>query len=69
MLAVFVFAAALLYFGEHRNPLWALSGNAVLFVSVLLFGAMRGKASTGRQRNLPEVDVAAEATGLLGARA
>lgn len=68
MLALFVFATALLYMGKHRDPIWALSGNGALFLFVVGFGGIRGRASTGRQRNLSPVEFAVDSAGILAAR-
>ncbi len=66
MLAVFVLTVALLYLGRHRDPLWALGGNLVIFVSAMIYSSVRGLASTGRQRNMPSMERAAGQLGLLG---
>lgn len=68
MLAVFVLTVVLLATGRHRNPLWALGGNLVIFVFALGYSTMRGAAFTGRQRNLPVVERNAGSAPLLGAR-
>jgi len=68
MLAVFVLTAALLYLERHRDPIWALAGNLVIFLIALGYPAMRGAASTGRQQNLPPIEHEGASAGLLGAR-
>jgi len=54
-LALFMLAAGLLYFGKHRSPPWALTGNAVILVGVLVSAARSRTVVTGRQTNLPSV--------------
>ena len=67
MLAVFVLTTGLLYVGKHRDPLWALSGNLVIFLFAMAYSTLRGIASTGRQRNMPPAEPASGSPGLLGA--
>jgi NADH-quinone oxidoreductase subunit H len=66
MLAVFVLTVALLYLGRHRDPLWALGGNLAIFVLSMVYSSVRGPVSTGRQRNMPSMERAADQLGLLG---
>ncbi len=62
-LGLFVLAAVLLYFGEHRNPVWALAGNFAILVITLLVAATRRTEVTGRQANMPTVDTASNLAG------
>ncbi len=52
-LALFVLATVLLYTGQHRSPVWALSGNAVILIVTLAAAGLSQKEVTGRQANLP----------------
>jgi NADH-quinone oxidoreductase subunit H len=65
-LGLFVLAVVLLYTGQHRNPLWALGGNAVILVVTLVMAGHSKTAVTGRQANLPPI---AEAGGSVSAGA
>jgi hypothetical protein len=56
-LAIFVLATFLVYLGHHRSPLWALSGNGMILVIVILIAAAERTEITGRQPNLPPVTV------------
>lgn len=67
MLAIFVLTVVLLYLGRQRDPLWTLVGNAIIFVVVMGYSALRGSASTGRQKNLPAMSNVPSGAGLLGA--
>jgi NADH-quinone oxidoreductase subunit H len=66
MLAVFVLTVTLLYLGRHRDPVWALGGNLAIFAFAMVYSAVRGVASTGRQRNMPSMEPAPGQFGLLG---
>jgi len=68
-LALFMLAAILLYYGAHRSPLWALSGNAVILGVTLLVAASRTSIVTGRQLNLPPVSSPSTAVSWTRARA
>lgn len=52
-LGLFVLAVVLLYFGQERSPLWALSGNALVLVVSLLVAGLSREQITGRQPNMP----------------
>jgi len=54
-LALFVLAAALLFFDRQRSPLWALSGNVVILVVALIAASSSRLRVTGRQANLPTI--------------
>ncbi len=54
-LGLFVLAVVLLYFGEHRNPLWGLLGNVAILAITLLIAATRRMEITGRQINMPSI--------------
>ena len=54
-LALFVLAAALLFFDRQRSPLWALSGNVVILVVALIAASSSRLRVTGRQVNLPTI--------------
>jgi len=55
-LALFAWTTILLYFGEHRSPFWALTGNVALLAIMLLTGGASRTAVTGRQANLPPTE-------------
>ncbi len=65
-LALFVLTVGLLYFGLHRSPVWALSGNAVIVVVMLVSAGTVGKEVTGRQPNLPRIQESPGAAALAG---
>ena len=54
-LALFVLATVLLYVGAERSPLWALSGNVLIVVVMLVVAGAAKTEATGRQANLPAV--------------
>ena len=54
-LGLFVLAVGLVYIGQPRSPWWALSGNAVIVIVMLLTAALARTAATGRQANLPTI--------------
>ncbi len=54
-LGLLVLATGLLYFGRQQSPLWALSGNAVILLLMLIAGAASRAKVTGRQANLPPI--------------
>ena len=54
-LGLFVWTTMLVYFGEHRSPFWALTGNVVLLAIMLAVGGTSRSEVTGRQSNLPPI--------------
>jgi len=54
-LALFVLAAALLFFDLQRSPLLALSGNLAILVVALIAASSSRLRVTGRQVNLPTI--------------
>ena len=54
-LALFVLATVLVYVGAERSPLWALSGNVLIVVVMLVVSGAAKAEATGRQANLPAV--------------
>jgi len=54
-LALFVLAAALLFFELQRSPFWALSGNLVILAVALFLASSSRRRVTGRQVNLPTI--------------
>ena len=55
MTALFVLAAALLFYDLQQSPLWALSGNLVILVVALITASSSHWRVTGRQVNLPTI--------------
>ncbi len=55
-LALVVWTALLLYWGKHRSPMWALGGNAVIFLIVAVKASFSRSVVTGRQTNMPAVE-------------
>jgi NADH-quinone oxidoreductase subunit H len=53
-LCILVLATGLLYFGKHRNPVWALGGNFAILLIVYIVASMKRTTITGRQRNMPD---------------
>ena len=54
-LALVVMTTLLLYVGEHRSPMWALSGNLVVVLFVVGWTSLRRTEITGRQANMPKI--------------
>lgn len=54
-LMLFVLTVGLVYFGHHRSPLWALTGNAVVLAILWLAMALSSSEITGRQANMPVI--------------
>lgn len=64
-LALLVLTVGLVYFGRHRDPLWALGGNAVVLFLTWAWNLRPGRLLTGRPTNLPDIGSALE--GRIGA--
>ncbi len=62
-LALFALSAGLLYFGLQRS-IWALVGNVVIVLVMLLIAARSSKEVTGRASNLPPIRPGATRAGL-----
>jgi NADH-quinone oxidoreductase subunit H len=58
----------LVYINQHRSFLWCLAGNVGVVVASLAVVSLRGSPATGRQQNLPSMDVKTNLRGALGAR-
>ncbi len=54
-LGLFVLATVLVYVGAERSPLWALSGNVLIVVVMLVVSGAAQAETTGRQANLPAI--------------
>lgn len=54
-LMIFILTIALVYYGEHRSPVWALSGNAAILFVLWLTMALSRSEITGRQVNMPAI--------------
>ena len=54
-LGLFVLATVLVYVGAERSPLWALSGNVLIVVVMLVVSGAARAETTGRQANLPAI--------------
>jgi len=54
-LGLFVLATGLVYLGRQQSPVWALSGNALILVLMLIMGGTARTPITGRQANLPPI--------------
>ena len=54
-LALFVLATGLVYVGQPRSLVWALSGNAVILAVVLGVAAFSRTPITGRQLHMPSI--------------
>ncbi len=52
-----VYVMVLVYFDRERSIFWTLGGNIVLLVAALVFNGLRRVSITGRQTNLPAIDV------------
>jgi NADH-quinone oxidoreductase subunit H len=52
-----VYVMVLVYFDRERSIFWTLGGNIVLMVVALVFNGLRRVSVTGRQTNLPAIDV------------
>ncbi len=59
----------LLYIKQHRSFYWCMGGNVLLVIVSLFIAATRRLPTTGRQSNLPDVDVSTNLRGVLGAGA
>lgn len=55
-LALVVWTTLLLYWGKHREPMWALGGNAMIFLIVVAKASVSRSSVTGRQTNMPVID-------------
>ncbi len=55
------YATTLVYLGKATNIPWALGGNAAILLIVLIYNGLLRTEITGRQANLPEVTIPAEA--------
>lgn len=51
-LSLLVLTVGLVYFGKQREPLWALGGNAVVFILAWGGNVLTGRQATGRPTNL-----------------
>ncbi len=65
-LGLFVLTVFLVYFGLHRSPIWALSGNAVILVVMLMVAGRATTRVTGRQANLPPIAMGGPVQGAMG---
>lgn len=54
-LCLLVLTTGLVYLGKHRDPVWALGGNAVVLLIVLVVASMKRTTITGRQRNMSPI--------------
>lgn len=54
-LMIFILTTALVYYGKHRSPVWALSGNAAILFVLWMTMALSRSEITGRQVNMPEI--------------
>lgn len=52
-LCIFALAAGLLYFGKHRDPVWALGGNVAILLIAYVVASMKRTTISGRQLNMP----------------
>ena len=52
-----VYVMVLVYFKRETSIVWTLGGNIVLLAGAILFNTLRREGVTGRQANMPVVDV------------
>lgn len=58
----------LVYMNQHRSFAWCFGGNVAVVVTAMIVSAARGAPATGRQRNLPPVDMETNLRRAVGTR-
>ena len=64
-LCIFTWATGLVYIGQPRSVVWALSGNAVILAVVLGVAAFSRTPITGRQMHMPSLSSSLSTAGTL----
>lgn len=68
-LGLVVWVIFLVYINQHRSFIWCVGGNVAVIVISMVVASLSGTPATGRQRNLPSVEVETNLRGAFGARA